>query len=353
VRLSLRHPRLRRGPLTVALALVPLVPLAGCGACEPSSTSPSDGGDGATAAFTAPTIPVATGVFAPDASAHRRWDDVKPPATRLPCRAMDVRGGVLREGVAASADDAGAGDGGSAAILSLAELPRAGWLRLETGARLVAKDPRTTRETNFEGPGRVRPCVAAEEETWVASGAVASSPGQGEAPGAEEWVVTPLAVVRYATGAVRVEAGAHDVTVTVATGTSWAWLPAGVTFAAKPLGDAGPAPGASADGGGGVVEGWQRIEGVVAHLRARTRPTAASAVKACAALAQTAHDDAAAVMAGDAAPSLVTSQVVERRVARAACAFAQMLLEMGPGPTDPDLARTASSADSAWRALPL
>jgi hypothetical protein len=327
-------------------------PLASCGACEPGSTSSAPAGDGGSA-WTGIGSTATTSALAAAASSHRHpWADASPPPSRLFCRAMDVRGDVRREGAASddSSGDGGTGAGDAGAtITTLAELPHRGWLTLAAGARLVAKDPRNGRETNFEGPARVRPCVGADEETWVAAGTFASSPGAGEAPGAEEWVVTPLGLVRYGTGSVKVVVAPADVTVTVGSGVSWLWPAGGATSTMSPLGDAGPPPAADA----GSVEGWMRLEGVVAHVRGRPRPTPAGAAKACAALAQTAHDDAAAVLAGEAGPALVSSQVVERRLARAACAVAQLLLETAPSPVDPDLAHSAAVADSAWRALPL
>jgi hypothetical protein len=134
----------------------------------------------------------------------------------------------------------------------------------------------------------------------------------------------------------------------VGSGVSWVWLPSGTSISLSPLGDAAPPPAADA----GTVEGWTRVEGADARLRARPRLTPAVAVKTCATLAQTAHDDAAAIMAGDAGPALVSSQVIERRLARAACTVAQLLLDIAPLPLDPDLAHSAASADSAWRMLP-
>ena len=55
---------------------------------------------------------------------------------------------------------------------------RSSWSRPRAGQdAVVAKDPRTTRETSFRGPARVRPCDDASEESWVASGQFESAVG--------------------------------------------------------------------------------------------------------------------------------------------------------------------------------
>lgn len=132
----------------------------------------------------------ASATAADDPSARMaRWDEARKGALAIPCRAIAVDGSVRSD------DDVDAGASPNALALR-GEIPSEGWLSLGADSRLVAKDPRTTRETVFVGPARVRPCVAHREEAWVASGRFESAVGAGETPGAEEWLVTPLAVAR-------------------------------------------------------------------------------------------------------------------------------------------------------------
>ena len=117
-------------------------------------------------------------------------------ALQVPCRAIAVDGPVrvLKsvERAAERGDDGGlerAADGGDAgtALALEGQIPSEAWLSLSPDARLVAKDPRTTRETTFLGPARVRACVDHREESWVDDVAeplieLSMQPGIPEAP---------------------------------------------------------------------------------------------------------------------------------------------------------------------------
>ena len=124
--------------------------------------------------------------------------------------------------------------------------PIEAWVGLAKGARLVVKDPRTTRETSFRGisgPARARACVGFAEESWVAAGRFESSVGAGEAPGAEEWIVTPFGVVRYAAAKVTVDVQPRDAEVKLDSGVAFAWTPVGIAPATD----------------GGLEDGWLRL----------------------------------------------------------------------------------------------
>ena len=174
----------RLAAIVATVAPAALAALGGALACEPQKAGTPDAGPSESApSAVESTAPKAT---AESPSAHAaRWEEARNAALRIPCRAIAVDGPVRVEGA----------DAGALALQS--EIPDQTWLSLGPDARLVAKDPRTTRETAFVGPARVRSCVAHREESWLAAGRFESAIGAGETPGAEEWVVTPLGVVRY------------------------------------------------------------------------------------------------------------------------------------------------------------
>ena len=184
-----------------------------------------------------------------------RWEEARSAAVRIPCRAIAVDGPVHEQG---------AGDAG-AALAQQGEIPTGVWLSLAQSARLVAKDPRTTRETAFVGPALVRVCVAHREESWLATGRFESAIGAGETPGAEEWVVTPLGVIRYMAAKVAVDVRAKDAVVGVGSGVAFMWLDDGVHATVRrgrrragAGADAGA--GARVDAGAGLDDdGWQRV----------------------------------------------------------------------------------------------
>ncbi len=222
------------------------------------------------------------------------------------------------------------------------------WLALARSARLVAKDPRTGRESTLRGPARVRACVGAQEEWWVAGGTFESSPGAGESPGAEEWVVTPAGVVRFGSAQLGVDVGARGVvSVVVGQGAAFVWA----------------APDAflrDDDGDGGVRvttidEGWVRVAAPGSTLRTRSvgsaLDAARSAVDACVAGAHRAQGLGRALLAGDAGGDTAARQVVERRLARAACAVAALRVHLAPA-SAANLSASLAEADVAWRGVP-
>jgi hypothetical protein len=101
----------------------------------------------------------------------------------LACRVMAVAGGPT------IAFDAGA--------KPLAQSDFAnGWVTLGDKDTLTVTLPRTGRELTFVGASLLEPCVGTDE-AWLQRGKFLGSRGSGEAPGAEQWVVTPFGVVRY------------------------------------------------------------------------------------------------------------------------------------------------------------
>jgi len=229
------------------------------------------------------------------------------------------------------------------------------WEELGAGAHLVVREPRTARETTYRGPGWARICVDSQEEAWLAEGGFESSPGSGEAPGAEQWVVTALGVVRYAGSAkVVVEARTGGVSLAVTDGAAFVWPAEDTKVVGANAGDAD---------GGGTSEGWTRVVSGRATLAPRERgrggPQAAAqaAVAQCSDLAQRARTLAAALLEKPveaAPPAEPAEQVLTRRLARAACAVAHLRASTLTGGAAPPerLWVTLRQADSAWRALP-
>lgn len=247
------------------------------------------------------------------------------------------------------------------------------WIALSPAARLVVREPKTARETTVRGPGRARMCVdsqnggagGAGDESWLAAGDFESSPGSGEYPGAEQWVVTAQGVVRYAAAKVTVHARPGSASLAVAEGAAFVWAADDAGIAATP---------ATTES-----EGWQRVaSGGRATLTAkapskalseaaRNAPDAARAAAAqCLQLATRARKLAVALLtpslhaADDPLPSEAGAggpageQVRTRRLARAACAVAHLRAESltEPARGGEGLAQMLREGDSAWRDLP-
>jgi hypothetical protein len=331
---------------------MPLAGLCAAVACEPQKAALPDATPAGSGPSTAGSVPSVT----PEDPSVRMaaWEHARSAALRIPCRAIAVDGEVLVE----AAPDAGGPDGG-ARLASQAEMPADGWLSLGRDARLVAKDPRTTRETSFEGPARVRACVAHREESWLATGRFESTVGAGETPGAEEWVVTPSGVVRYMAGNIAVDVRAQNVAVAVGSGIAFLWLDDGVR--ATPLRSRNTDAGTSSDGGSTPTvddDGWLRMgEGEVTLSGPARAPVEAAraAVDRCAGLAQRAEQLAVELFAGTASTdgSTAKQQVRTRRLARAACAVAALRVDTLP-PSAPkgEMSARLDRASAAWASPP-
>jgi hypothetical protein len=263
------------------------------------------------------------------------------------CRAIAVQG--------AATVDARGGEGPTP-LATDDEVPEKDWVTLAAGARFVAKDPRTARETTFVGPARARACVDHAEESWLAAGTFESAVGAGESPGAEEWVVTPNAVVRYAASRLHLEVHGAETHVTVAGGVAFLW------------------PTRATD----LSEGWQRVNQgptVVSRTSGSPLTAARSAIDRCAELARRSRDLASALLngtnngapgEGGTAGDEVKDQVQTKRLARAACAMAALRLATESSASDGGtsggrvddgaiaaLAAKLADADAEWRTLPL
>ena len=167
-----------RGILRASVCLVALA------ACDrPSARGASDAAPSASTAV-APVVdagprPVATSI-------------PRPP--RPPCRAIQVVGSGR------------ATDAGSAMPLRTGDAVDR-WVTLDPSAKATVKEPSSARELLFTGAaGATFLACFHEDEAWLSSGEVVGSRGLGERPGADQWLVTPFAVVRY---------GAANVDVTV------------------------------------------------------------------------------------------------------------------------------------------
>lgn len=321
---------LRAVPLfTFAPFAVFAASLTRCGACEPNPT-PGPAPSASAAQSGSTRAPIASS----SASAARL---PRPPQPRMPCRIIEGTGQARLE------------NGTDAGVQLMVNAPMmSNWVDLGADGRFVAKDPHTGRETTFRGPGRARACVQLNEESWVASGGFDSSVGAGEAPGNEEWVVTPVGVVRYAASKLSVDVHARDARVVISSGDAFLWVP---SDASAHGGEAG-APTKGDDG-------WMRADVGTFTLSTTgaTQPLslegARAALTACSSLGKAAHDLSAVLLAGGADAGTVMSQVSTRRMARAACAVAGLRLgALPPSPALKPLNSELAEGNAGWNSLP-
>jgi hypothetical protein len=270
-------------------------------------------------------------------------------ASQAPCRVIAADGDVRLDVTEYPSSPAP-----GAAVTAREVLPPGnGWLLLGNGTRLVVKDPRTSRESTFFGSGRVQPCVDHREESWLAAGRFESSEGGGETPGAEEWIVTPLCVLRYVAARLNVDVGPNGTTAAIASGTGFLWTTDDARVESSP-----PTAG-SVDTS---EEPWQRW--TVGHLRivpASSRSPLASARAAadwCSVKAAGARALGRALLdrIGESAKpgEGAAEQVRARRIARASCAIARLRLQTLPSSDDvKSLTEMIAAADAAWSEVPV
>ena len=144
--------------MRITLASLALVAALGVG-CHSSS---SDGGSPG-------AQPSSTSVGAGEAAAPSPQPSASAPPVRPPppvCRAASVGGGITFTGLAGTPRDAAA----PFTLVASSDIPDDVWVNIDKVGKLTAKHPRSTRETTFVGPSRVRPCVLNREEGWLASG---------------------------------------------------------------------------------------------------------------------------------------------------------------------------------------
>jgi hypothetical protein len=233
----------RRPPAFVFVPLATLAPLLAflalaCGRATspPADAGPADQASAPTPAVTAPPVMPRTLV---DAGALRRRPN-------LTCRALAVQGAPT------IALDAGVKP---LAMNDLAD----GWVSLVAGDSLTVRLPRTGRELAFVGPATFEPCVGTDE-AWLLRGRFEGSRGSGESPGAEQWIVTPFAIVRYGAAIIDVAVDETSIHASLKAGsasilpegsTTWQSLEAGAPRVVKgapfgTLGMPGKGPGAAA-----------------------------------------------------------------------------------------------------------
>jgi len=163
--------------------------------CSRSEAVGSDAGNASVDA-----APPSKADAAPPLAAIPALGHTRPPPP--PCRVIAVAGAASQPL-----------DGGALAVGGVVP----SWIELTDAARVTVKEPSSGRELLFVGPASAVPCVQ-ESQAWLARGTLSGTRGSGEKPGAEQWVVTPSAVVRY---------GAAFVDVTVATDGTHAVLKGG------------------------------------------------------------------------------------------------------------------------------
>jgi hypothetical protein len=239
------------------------------------------------------------------------------PIKPLPCRAIAVKGKVTDT------------DGGTSMSLG-GQLPDS-IFALDEGANMTVKDPASGREVTFEGAATVRTCVGGDPEHWLLTigGGFSATPSAGEKPGAEEWVITPFGIVRFASAMVKIRVEKQRVTVRVSSGSVSIYGPklatpdAGAPLAAAEWTDATPTTPLDLLSPGGTKK----------------------LVDGCATVAKTARELGAQLVTPDAnIGDLAPKHLEARRKARAACALARAA-SWG----DASLFMRAEVADAEWR----
>jgi hypothetical protein len=247
------------------------------------------------------------------------------------------------------------------------------WLTVAEHASFTTRITISGREMRYVGPGRVRPCGG--DVAIVAAGTAIGLPGGGEAPGAEQWVATPCAVVRWASGAHRVSVSANECRVQSSVGDAFVYSAPDVHFAddaydagAGSHDEASPpsvptklATSEEIDAGGAANDGWRPL-GARRALKARGAlwpvGPAVTTCEAAAAVAKKTSPLASSPLrrADDAGidPTFgehAAASVVARRRARAACTLAEARVEAA-GPDEAARARVDAAIRSVFSSLP-
>ena len=277
----------------------------------------------------------------------------QPVRPKFPCRAIEATNKPTL--LPSSTASAASGDAGSNVLARDMQIPEGDWIDIAAGAKVTAKSPRTLRETTFDGPARVRPCVDHDEEAWLTGGTfTAVSPGN-ESPGAEELVVTPVGVVRYVSATFTARVERRAVSVKVGGGSTFVLVPPFATLKDAP--DAG-APDA---GGGAWVRADSGFSGTLAANVADDKIPAA-AVLACKNAAAATKAIATELMAPDASIAALGGRHTEsRRLSHGLCSIARLVVAKMPDdkPSAPKTPTSKSSLEDAvdaaekdWRTLP-
>jgi hypothetical protein len=181
----------------------------------------------------------------------------------------------------------------------------AGWVTLAAADTLTVTLPRTTRELAFPGPGVLEPCIGSDE-AWLLRGRFQGTPGAGESPGAEQWVVTPFGVVRYGSAIIEVSVDERAVRASLKGGSATI-LPEGATT-------------------------WERLDTAAPRVVTGTplgKGATAAAADRCAKASSAAKELEDAVLLPDATAAPTFGDLAMRAndarvLARAACAVAKL-----------------------------
>ncbi|MEO7111699.1 MAG: hypothetical protein ABI183_14760 [Polyangiaceae bacterium] len=285
-----------------------------------------------------------------------RSQPVKP---KFPCRAIDAANKPIllpsptSPIFTASPFGPTQGDAGTNFLARDMQIPEGDWIDLPATAKFTAKSPRTLRETTYEGVGFVRPCVDHDEEAWMIGGNFSAvSPGN-ESPGAEEWVVTTLGVVRYTSASLFVRTDKKSIDVKVTGGNASILVPSFVRL--KDGSDAGSLLDA------GVSDWIREDQGFSGTLSSTVsdEKMAPAAISACASAAAATKAIALQLEAPDAAIGVLGGQHTEsRRLARGLCSVARVLVAKIPDdkpnapPSKMKLQAAIDAAEKDWRTLP-
>jgi hypothetical protein len=270
----------------------------------------------------APAPGVLEDAAAPLASAMIPTQTRPPAPSNPPCRAIAITGKIT---------DADAGTplaiGGTLADTILL---------LDDSAKMTVKAPESGREITFRGPGRVRACVGGDPEHWLLEGTAMSTAGSGEKPGAEEWIVTPFGIARYASAMLEIKVVKDRASLRLMNGSASVFAPRPV-LGADASATAAPASNAWTDAS------------PISPIDMLAPGPAKPLVDACARLAKEARDLGAQVVAPGANLSdLAPKHVQARKNARAACALARVA---AAAQADKSLVNAAEASDAAWRVV--
>ncbi len=282
-----------------------------------------------------------------------------PPPMQL-CRAASVSGAPKIVSLLGTPLEAGA----PTTVAESSDIPEDVWIDLDKGAKLTSRHPRSTRETAFVGPGRIRACVGHGEEAWLQGGSFESVLASGERPGGEEWVVTPVGVVRYGATKLEVHVTPGSTTsvakaeVKVLSGTAYTWT-GDQTGPIKP--PVAPPTSPMTGGPGGPVaaplpDGWTRLDAPRTVTLSTKKPgklddLAQASLELCKANAKAAKELAMAVASPDASLAQIAPKHVNaRHLARAACLVASLRAgTLEPSPARDALYASIKEADAEWK----
>lgn len=237
-----------------------------------------------------------------------------PPPS--PCRVLRVRGAARVRG--------------GAELGEQSPLDGLHWIELEANSEVVVRHGSSAREFALLGPGEALACRAGLEQVLLTRGGFRSSRGTGVRPGAELWVATPFASLRYADASLELRVSSDGARVRVSQG----------RVHADPAVQVRGAPKAP-------------LEGARSELRLHGSATPDSLLAECARSAEKSEQIARELL-GSRERGLgakAAEQLTARRHARAACLIAESALG-AEGTRDPRLADQLARANQRWQSIP-